>query len=190
MSGRRTLPVALAAVLVFGACASAPRVDVHDPRLPLEARQWVGGADDAVAIAQAAVDQAETERAELERWTRQVRANLARANAHGLDGALDTLIAARERLAEVRIERAHARLTLAAATRDLTHAQTAMRYDLAVYDLAALRAAVAAAQSELERTGRALEEATATRDEATAAFWAAYRNRVGNDPAVGALFWR
>lgn len=187
MIGRRFV-MALACVGLTVGCGSAPRVDVHDERLPLEARQWVGGADDAVAIAQAGLDQAQTERDELDRWKRQVRANLARASA--LTAPLEALIAARDRLAERRVERARARLELARATRDLTHAQTAMRYDLAVYDLASLRTAVAASQAELERTGREVEEAVAARDEATAAFWSAYRMEVRNDPSVGALFWQ
>jgi len=176
------------AMASVGACGGVAAIDVHDERVPLEARQWVGGADDGVAIAESGVDDARVVLREVEVWKRGLAANKARRGAT-LEAPLTAFVAAREKLAELRLADAEAMLTLAQRTRTLVHAETAMRYDLAVYDLPLLRAAVEAARSGHERLSRAAEEAVVAREAASATFWSAYRSAYAQNPEIGAMFW-
>jgi len=190
---KRSGPVAailLTCATAFAACGGVAMIDVHDGRVPLEARQWVGGADDAVAIARAGLDDALAAKDELGQWKRALRrTGSLPAAAKPLEVPLAALIEARTKLATASVERARADLELARAARTLVHAETAMRYDLAVYDLTVLRTERDGARRELDRRGRRVEEVTATREQATVAFWSAYRTAFGQSPAVGRVFW-
>lgn len=167
-------------------CGGVATIDVHDERVPLEARLWVGGADDAVAIAQAGLDDARTALVALERWR---EASDKKLTSGALAGPFAAFAGARLGLARARVEHAQAELELAKKARTLVHAETAMRYDLAVYPLAELRTERDVAQKALDVTARTVEEAMAARETASAAFWSAYRAAYGQNAEVGRLFW-
>jgi len=167
------------------ACGGVTPVDVHDPRLSLEARLWVGGAEDAVAIAGANLDDARAELAELESWRRTLPKSLGGGT---LDAAFGAWVSSRSKVAEVTVNRARLELDLAQIALEVTHAETAMRHDLAVYDLVTLRARKDGARAEVDAATRLLEEAALAREAATTAFWSAYR-QAGQSPDSTRLFW-
>lgn len=178
----------ITALLIFSplfGCAGVTPIDVHDDRLPLEARMWVGGAEDAVAIAVANRDDAEGELAEVIAWQRSLPKSIG---SPALDAAYSGWAGARLRLAQAALDRARMELDLARIARTVTHAETAMRYDLAVYDLDALRAGREAVRVKVEAAGRQVEEATVAREVATSGFWSAYR-QAGQSPELARLFW-
>lgn len=157
-------------------CGGVRPVDVHDERLPLEARLWVGGAEDAVAIARAAVDDERKELDDLERWADTLPSGKgAGAAVGGLVGRLRALADARVALGEARLDRAEAELALARASLELVYAETQMRYDLGVMDLAALRASRDGAKARLEATAESVDVALVAADKVAADFWSAYR---------------
>ncbi|MCC6619841.1 MAG: hypothetical protein IT385_01220 [Deltaproteobacteria bacterium] len=177
MSRRRGVVVM---VVVLGAasaaCGGVQAVDVHDERLPLEARLWVGGAEDAVAIAAAAVDDGQRELDALERWADTLPSGKgAGAATGGLVHSLRALADARVALGEARLERAQAELALARAALKVVYAETRMRYDLGVADLAALRATRDEARRALEATAEDVDEALVAEEKVAAEFWSSYQ---------------
>ncbi|PKN54963.1 MAG: hypothetical protein CVU56_23795, partial [Deltaproteobacteria bacterium HGW-Deltaproteobacteria-14] len=163
---------------------------VHDERLPLEARRWVGGAEDAVAIARAAVQDARLDLRELERWRDTLpRPGELQTGADALSRPLQGLAKARLALAEARLDQADAELALSEAALALVYAETDMRYDLGVYDLAGLRGARDEARVALEARSVAVDEALVALDGASGDFWSAYRQQAGAGGGDDALMW-
>ncbi len=176
MAARRQWSVAATAVVLglavgLGACgAGIERIDVHDERLPLDARRWVGDAEDAVTVANAWLEDAELTLSEVRAW----RGQLSRAQTP-MAKALVELGRARVRLAERRVGRAEADRGLALAKLDLVNAETAVRHDIELYELAPLREAVTDARAEVEATARAVEDERAVLDQVTTDLWRAYQ---------------
>lgn len=125
--------VAGVGVLSAGGCGgSVATIDVHDERLPLEARRWVGDAEDAVTIATAELADAERALAVEEARAKAV----PRAGSSSMAAAWGELAAARVKLAAAEVAQADGARRVARARRDLVLAETAVRYDLGVYELA------------------------------------------------------
>lgn len=171
------------------ACGGVSAIDVHDERLPLEARLWVGGAEDAVAIARAAVTDARTNVRAIDAWVDDLPGKRdVSGGSSDLVEPLHTMAEARLELYERRLDKAEADLQLARVRRDLVYAETSMRYDLGVYDLKAMRAERDDAQKELEERSAEADKALVAHDKASEAFWSAYRAKGG--PSVDdALMW-
>ncbi|MCA9513302.1 MAG: hypothetical protein KC635_00010 [Myxococcales bacterium] len=174
------------AALAGGACGgSIETIDVHDERLPLEARRWVGDAEDAVTIATAEL--ADRERALA---AEEARAKAApKASASPMAGAWRELAAARVKLAEAEVAQAEAAREVARARRELVMAETSMRYDLGVYELDPLRAAVEAARADAQRRGLAVEDQRAVASALATAFWTRWQEFAAQGGDTG-LLWR
>ncbi len=161
-------------LLVMGGCGGidVQPLDIHDPRLPRSDRLFLADAEDAVVVARANVAEADAVRAEVERW----RARRAEAGSLGAaDGPLDEMASARARLAGLEHEAAQADADLARARLALAYAQTAVRRDLAVYDLPPVEAATEAAAARAAQSHEAADSARVVLEEATGRFWTAYR---------------
>jgi hypothetical protein len=168
----------LATVLI--ACGGGPQTRpfaLDDPRLPTDARRWIADAEDAVVVARARLATAEVDLESVRAWQR------AMGSAPPLTGSsASTTTARRDGLALARI--AHAKsmaaetsqfLTLARERLVLAYAETAMRHDIAVYDLLPLQTQVKVHQAlylEARTRSRAAQQ---TAVEATDAWWKAWR---------------
>ncbi|MDJ0764030.1 MAG: hypothetical protein QNJ97_13695 [Myxococcota bacterium] len=140
------------------------KFDLRDPRLSVEARRWLADAEDEVEIAQARVDDARSALARVRRYREDLIARLKNAWAKGgslpegkaaLD-AFNTYADRRIVLARTTLVVAEQSLALAVVRLAQARAETAVRHDLAVYDMAPiieelerLRAEVNAALREL-----------------------------------------
>lgn len=170
---------------VFSGCATTgvQRLDLRDSRLPVEARRWLADAEDEVAIAKARLEEAGAEFDKLERYHKDLTVRLQAIQAVPVEGAAtaDTFLAFTEqRIALKKHQRQSAsdNLDLARARLTLARAETAVRYDLAVYELEPLvqdvaqrRSLVAAAEQQVELQRALVEQAA---DE----FWERYRQYV------------
>ncbi|MEM7447620.1 MAG: hypothetical protein AAF355_05200 [Myxococcota bacterium] len=131
------------AFLVFETACGGPRVEPVDPRdltLPVETRQWLAAAQDAVIAAEAREDFLHVELQHMERWADVV------LESRGLDsarGKLNALAELRVELAELDYKIARAEVVLARRKLAMTYAERAVHHDLGSYDLEKLRKRVA-----------------------------------------------
>jgi hypothetical protein len=175
-------------VLIFGTfgCGSinVQQLDLRDPRLPGEARRWLADAEDEVVIARAGVDNSQTDLAEIEAYRRNTIVRLEEGWATGKGagaaegeeawGAFAKFVDQRVRLAELALKATISSLELAKMRLTQARAETAMRYDLAVYEISPivyemerLRDRVASSEKELEAQRVTVEK---TADEVWRAF--------------------
>lgn len=174
----RALTLCALCALFIGCGPAVTPLALDDSRLPRETRRFVGDAEDAVTVARARVSDARAER----RSRAAARdALLAAPPFPGAGPAMtattqqSALADARVDLADAALEAAEAALALAEARLTLTYAESAVRHDLAVYDLAPLRARVEAARDAAlaaEDTARLRRQAV---EDATTAWWTAWR---------------
>lgn len=172
--------------MMIGTSACAPQItplNLSDPRLPAEARQGIADAQDEVVVAEGRLLDAEGE-------LTRARSAVTRLSAAPpqLGAALPKLEAVgSERLALRVAERDYAAADLrrAQARLELMYAQTALRYDLRVYELTPLENTAAATSREALAAREALRPARARLEEALSAWWEAYR-ALGPDDA---RFW-
>lgn len=168
----------------FCGCGSrVARLSLHDYRLPVEARRWLADAEDEVSIAQAELDEADARLEEAEdfrthvdrevepRWPSNAAANGARQKLQQLARDRIDLAEQERRTAELRFELAEARLVQ-------TRAETAVRHDIANYDLEPINQSAATARAAVEEAVGQLENQRGRVDQSIAAFWEAYGSYV------------
>ncbi|RMG20131.1 MAG: hypothetical protein D6729_03525 [Deltaproteobacteria bacterium] len=171
---RRTAQGALLALLFLAAgCGQhVAYLSIHDPRLPPSAQKWVADAEDQVAVATAWLDEATATLAAVQAW----RASVGSLEWPGGPLAELTQMAdKRVELARLEHARAQAELRLSMERRKLVNAETAMRYDLGVYDLTPLRKETERLRTEARKLDDAIEEARRALEETTTAWWKAFR---------------
>lgn len=166
------LPLALAAC---GGQVVHP-LGLHDPRLPTDARRWVADAEDAVAVARAWRETTQADLESVQQWNHRLVATAWPPGAESAAAAreLSALAEARLRLARLEAELAEADLTLAEAKLVQVQAETAMRHDLAVYDLEPIHDDTKAARARVASIRQALEAQQRAMEAASASWWKAY----------------
>lgn len=190
-----------AVLLCVTACAVRPGIvlDLHDPRLPVEARRWLADAEDEVVIASARVDLEQKALVRLEAYRvqqdRQLTAVAEGADTEGrrrsaarLKGLMLAYTESRIGLQEITRRVARDRLELARARLILTRAETAMRYDLAVYEVETVAQKVAALREKVAGAQGLLEAQRAQVDQAAGQSWLAYAAFVGAGGQTQALW--
>lgn len=182
------------------ACGSieVERLNLRDPRLPIEARRWLADAEDEVAIAHARVDQSETDwqalrayRASLrdrleEAWTTQA----GRAPAQGDKSTKSIFVYADERVKLAEMELDFARTELELAERRLTQAraETAIRYDVAVYEIELIVHEVEQLKTTVAAMRRAVEDQRAIVERMSDQAWLDYAKYVKAGGVTNALW--
>jgi hypothetical protein len=167
----------VAAFLVLLAAGCGPRVarlSLHDPRLPLEARRWLADAEDEVAIAAVSLEEAQHRLEEAH----QFRDYASHLNWPGAAGnarqRLDQMVRERIDLANDEVDAANQRVAVAQAQLVRARAETAVRHDIAAYDLEPITAAADAARQQLDAAVQRVEQQQIASDTATTQFWEAY----------------
>ncbi|MBW2256181.1 MAG: hypothetical protein JRI25_16515 [Deltaproteobacteria bacterium] len=162
-------------------CASShagPKVEalsLRDPRLPEDALRWLADAEDEVAIGRARLDDAEDGLLVLEAYGEDLKARVGH------------LAQQSQKAAEV--ERGFADLSRARVRlQKLELAETAVRYDLAVYEIEPLLERVRAAEERVAEAQRAVEERRAEVDAAADAAWSAYARFVAGGGSTDVLW--
>ena len=170
----------IGALLTLTACGGlrVEPLSLSDPRLPVDARRWVADAEDAVVVSRARRDEASRVVKAILRWQQTVLSAPAFSGAKGADAkqkrdrlGLDRVGAAS---AEYRLKEAE--LTLSKARLQLIYAETAMRQDIAVYDMPPLQAAVDKALQGVVAHRDLHRRARETELKATDAWWLAWQS--------------
>ena len=161
--------------LSCGGCAQVVRpLSPADTRLPSEAKQRIADAEDAVIIAQSRaqdarrlLDIAQARVVQFERTPPKLGSALG--SARQLNSARLSLAELEHNYAEVDVKLSRSRLTL-------VYAQTSMRYDLAVYDLAPLDQAVDQQRKMLLKLRQERKGLRAELKKLRDDWWAAYQS--------------
>lgn len=167
-------PITLA--LVLSACASSVKsIDLHDPNVPMDARRFIADAQDAVSISRARLDDAREQYDYAVQWREELTAReMWPKGSETVLSKLEEFADARVEMARLQRVRAEVDLELAEAKYTLTTAETAMRNDIAVYELEPLRATAESTRQRLESTNVRIEEHRAALDKTTQQWWKTY----------------
>ena len=166
----------LALLVGLPACSSGVKpIGLHDSNVPLDARRFVADAQDAVSIARARRDDAVLEMNATQVWRSELtNASMWPKGSEGLLKKLEIFADSRVTMADLKLERAELQLSLAEAKYTLSTAETAMRNDIAVYDLAPLRASAESIRKDIEKANVAVEEQRTRMDKLTVDWWDSY----------------
>jgi hypothetical protein len=136
--------ITLSSLMLLAGCGGVRHLSLSDPRLPVEARRWLADAEDEVAITTARVADAEKKLEKIEAYKKNVVSQLKKswnkgtASADGQKAwqAFNNYTETRVQLAEIILEAANESRRLAEMRLTQARAETAMRYDIAVYEIA------------------------------------------------------
>jgi hypothetical protein len=178
--------------------AGVERLDLRDSRLPIEARRWLADAEDEVAIARAQVSDAETELVRLNHYGRALDARLkdawtkgaAKAKAQG-EKARDLFRKfSKERvaLAELQLQKARLVLDLAGSRLTQARAETAVRYDVSVYEIEPIAREVERLKEEVAALRRKVEQQRAGVEKTALMVWQAF-SRYATQGGVTSALW-
>ncbi|MCB9729675.1 MAG: hypothetical protein H6746_14500 [Deltaproteobacteria bacterium] len=165
------------AALLAGCGGGVTMLRTDDPRLPVEARRWVADAEDGVLVARAMRDRSAGRlEATIERSHElgEEADELAQAGAGDAAEHLRQVAEARVALARDELRLAETEVAMAEARRAQINAQTAVRHDLAVYELEPLERATEAALAETRRQRAHLDQQRADLAQLTSAWWESY----------------
>ena len=178
MKHNLTSLIAVVLALAFSASACGPRVkriSLHDNSIPVDSRRFVADTEDAVAIARVKRDEAQRELSKVRDWRREVvRGTNWPSAANAAIDQLEVLADNRVELAQMELERADAALELAKAKYDLVTAETAIRHDVAAYDLGPLRQRTDEAREALHSLSEGIINKRDEIDDLTTKWWSAY----------------
>ena len=144
----KALKYLLAILFALSAACSGQQIpdvkqlSLRDPSLSLEARRWLADAEDEVVIAQAGVEMAAARVERIEDYKDMLTEEKVfvagpsnRANVDQLERSLYAYMEAQLELEESQLVAAKSSLRLAYARLTQVRAETAIRYDLAVYPM-------------------------------------------------------
>jgi hypothetical protein len=150
-------------------------ISLSDKRLPAEARQKIADAQDAQIVARVRLDQALAQLQQAqEKQLRSLKLNLGSANA-----SFQQLCSAKVNLADLQVKLSQAELTLTQKRLQLVYAQTAMRYDLAVYEIAGLEQEVEQLKTKFLSLRSQVQSSKTEWERTLNAWWTAY-GQMGN----------
>ncbi|MDF1562005.1 MAG: hypothetical protein P1V51_03130 [Deltaproteobacteria bacterium] len=172
------LALALLGALSLSAACGGKQVkalSIFDERLPPDSRRWVADADDQIIVARAWRDEMRAHHADTRRWKNEVVAWMEwPQKSAAARKAIDTLADQRLTIAELERDKAETQFDLALAKWELVMAETAMRHDIAIYELAPLEERVKGYRAEIESIAKELETEKLTLEKVEAEWWRAF----------------
>ena len=148
-------------------------LSLSDARLPAKAKQRIADAEDALIIAQSQLN--DTQRSLNKAQERQIRFNTRPPQLGSAQGAAQTMIDYRITLLGDLEAYHQADLQLSRARLQLIYAQTALRYDLNVYDLKPLTDTVQQSQNQMLKKRSLFRSSQRQWEKHLNAWWQAYR---------------
>jgi hypothetical protein len=186
------------AVLVMMGCGTmeVERLNLRDPRLPIEARRWLADAEDEVAIVRARVENSEASLEAYKSYRESLISRLeetwteGKASAQG--GAAFTAFLKygeeRVKLAELTLEATRKELQLAKTRLTQARAETAIQYDLAVYEIAPIVHEVELLRKEVALMRGQMEDQRVVVERTASQVWNAYAKFVSSGGNTNALW--
>ena len=168
------LAVVCSATLLSGCAKTVKPISIRNPVLSFESRRLLADTQDTMSIRRAERDDAKLALANAAQRREEMLGREWPANASGAVGKLRALEDGRVSYAELTLDHAQAALDLAEAKYAYTTAQTAMRHDLAIYELEPLEASVDSSRSRLEQLSKELETRRPELDKLETSWWQAY----------------
>jgi len=172
------------------------RLNLRDPRLPIEARRWLADAEDEVAIARAHLDDAQARLDAHRAYRENVMARLEDAWAKAKDNpkatgekaqqAFVTYADQRVKLFELELDLSKKALDLAIIRLTQARAETALRYDLAVYEMEPIIRKVELLRDEVAAIQRQVEEQRVNVETTADAVWKAFSDYVNKGGVTNA----
>jgi hypothetical protein len=192
----RLMPALVLGLAVIGcATAEVQRLDLRDPRLPVEARRWLADAEDEVAIAWARMDDSRANLARLKEYREQqlglleqLQTGPAKAEGEAAARALGSYADARVQLGELELKSSKIELELARTRLNQARAETAVRYDLKIYELQPIISEVEVLRNEVAESERRMEEVRTQFEEKAAIAWKTYSQYVNKGGTSNALW--
>ncbi|MBN2529301.1 MAG: hypothetical protein JXR76_23135 [Deltaproteobacteria bacterium] len=188
-------------VLTFAGCSkqkipTVEKLSLRDPRLSLDARRWLADAEDEVVIALAGLEMAEARVNRVETYKDMIGDEKVflpgpgnKGNVSQLEDSLDTYVEAQLMLEEAQLVAAKIGLELARARLTQVRAETAIRFDLAVYPMAPIVEQVETLKKELGAASSGLEDLRVKVETQAAQLWKNYANFV-KQGGVTRNFWK
>ena len=167
------------------------RISLDDPRLPVDARQWVADAEDAVVVSGARLAEARQTVRDMVKRQQQTIASTPLTGAQGTPAQMkrEQLGLARMDTAKAGFELAQAELNLSKARLQLVYAETAMRHDIDVYNMPPLQAAVDTALKSVVRWRSLHRKARSAELRATDEWWTSWQTLVRVKDSDTRPFW-
>lgn len=178
--------VGVALCFLFACQQQVHTLSLSDARLPAAAKQRIADGEDAVLIAQTQVAQAK--KFLEESITRQMRFIQSAPDLGSLQGSSESLMNQRVSLREQELQYLKADLALSKSRLRLIYAQTAMRYDLKVYNLQPLEKKMKQDQSKMLRLRSQLKPARKQWETDLSDWWTAYGQWAKNNQSTH-QFW-
>jgi hypothetical protein len=186
---RRAALVIAVALLAAGCGPRVARISLHDPRLPLDARRWLADAEDEVAIAGVSLEDAQHVLDEAHQFRDYANALRWPGTAGTARQRLEVMVRDRIDLGNAEVDAATARMNVANAQLIRARAETAVRHDIAAYDLQPITDAADAARQRLDGAVHEVEQRRIALDEATTQFWEAYGAFLRGGGANANVLW-
>jgi len=163
-------------MLSVAACGTTVKpINLHDSNVPLDARRFIADAQDAVSISRARLDDARENYNNTVRWRSELTSReMWPSGAENVLKKLDEFSDSRVEMARLLRLRAEVELDLAEAKYIQSTAETAMRNDIAVYDLGPIQAKSETTRLRLENVSVRIEEQRAKLDKVTQDWWKVY----------------
>ncbi len=174
------------------------RLNLRDTRLPIEARRWLADAEDEVAIAQGHLDDAEAALDKQKAYRKSLIDRLKDAwskdkGNKGTTGkkaqqAFVSYADEKVRLFELELTFTERALDLAVTRLTQARAETAMRYDLAVYEMAPIVSEVELLWDEVAAIQRQVEEQRVKVERSADTVWKTFSEYVNKGGVTNALW--
>ncbi|MBN2718840.1 MAG: hypothetical protein JXX14_23545 [Deltaproteobacteria bacterium] len=172
------------------------QLSLRDPRLSLEARRWLADAEDEVVIARAGVEMAASRVMRIEDYrdtlTKEevfLSGPSKKANVDKLEQSLYGFVDAQLTLEEAQLLAAQKALELAYARLTQVRAETAIRFDLAVYPMEPIVHHVEQLKSEVASANSVLENLRVEVENRAGQLWRDYAAFV-QQGGVTRNFWK
>jgi hypothetical protein len=172
------------------------RLSLRDHRLPTEARRWLADNEDEVAIAMSRLNDAQANLKTFISYEKEIKKKLEKAWSKGKASAegdkaaelFSVYALQRVKLAKTELIFAEKAFDLAGTRLTLARAETAVRYDLAVYELEPIAREVELLKKEVANCQKEVEQQMVKVEQSADELWNKYARYVSRGGVTNVLF--